>query len=112
MTVPKPVSERDFLNLTKKLPYVKKTADNAESLGNTSNKDNISNTSNPGNKGNTGNSVELKRAITAPAVVRAAVDRVRQTFVVGRGHLERLWDYVHTRQSQGDYIYSQKQGCC
>ena len=34
---------------------------------------------------------------------------VRQTFVLSRGHLEQLRDYVHARRAQGDYTYSQKQ---
>lgn len=38
-----------------------------------------------------------------------AAEGVRQTFVLSRGHLEQLRDYVHARRSQGEYTYSQKQ---
>lgn len=49
---------------------------------------------------------ELREAVPATA---AEEEDTRQTFVVGKGSLERLRDYVHARRSAGDYRYSQKQ---
>jgi hypothetical protein len=105
-TLPKPASERDFFDLTEEPLPVEKPAGKMKSTGNTSN---ISNTDNKDNISNTGNNIESQGAVTAPADVRAGSEGVRQTFVVGRGHLEQLRDYVHARRSQGEYTYSQKQ---
>ena len=106
LTAPKPASERDFFDLTEEPLLVEKPADKVKSTGNTSNK---SNTGNKSNTSNTGNKSESLSAVTAPADVRAGSEGVRQTFVVGRGHLEQLRDYVHARRSEGEYTYSQKQ---
>ena len=106
LNAPKPASERDFFDLTEEPSFVEKQADKSESRRNTSNNSNISNIS---NKGNTGNTAKDAVTLSQPAVVPAASDGVRQTFVVGRSHLEQLRDYVHARRSQGEYTYSQKQ---
>lgn len=46
---------------------------------------------------------------TTPAGKPARSRNVRQTFVLEDDFRERIRDYVHTRRSQGDYRYSQKQ---
>ena len=70
-------------------------------MSNTSNISNTSSTSLPASP------VSLPEQVaTIPATVP---DGVRQTFVLSRGHLEQLRDYVHARRTQGDYTYSQKQ---
>lgn len=106
-TAPKPTSERDFFDLSDVPVSVKKAPEKPETARNTGNTGNISNI------GNIGNTVKKPRTISAPAAVpataSAAPDGVRQTFVLSRGHLEQLRDYVHARRVEGDYTYSQKQ---
>ena len=106
-TAPKPTSERDFFDLSDVPASVEKAAEKPETARN------IGNTSNISNTGNTGNTAKTPKAISAPAAVpapaSAAPDGVRQTFVLSRGHLEQLRDYVHARRVEGDYTYSQKQ---
>ena len=106
-TAPKPTSERDFFDLSDIPASVEKAPEKPKTARNTSN------TGNTGNTRNIGNTVETTAAISAPAPVpataSAAPDGVRQTFVLSRGHLEQLRDYVHARRVQGDYTYSQKQ---
>ena len=109
-TAPKPTSERDFFDLSDEREPLKKPAqkpEKASNIGNTGNTNMVDNT------GNIGNTVEAVSVISAPAPVTAAAstapDGVRQTFVLSRGHLEQLRDYVHARRAQGDYTYSQKQ---
>jgi hypothetical protein len=103
-TTPKPTSERDFFDLSDVVELVKKPAEGQSKARNTNN---------IGNTGNTGNINESRIAVTAPAAepdsARAASDGVRQTFVLSRGHLEQLRDYVHARRVRGEYTYSQKQ---
>jgi hypothetical protein len=106
LTASKPASERDFFDLTEEPLPVEKPVDKVKSMSNTSNK---SNTGNKRNTSNISNTTESPSTITEPADVRAGSEGVRQTFVVGRGHLEQLRDYVHARRSQGEYTYSQKQ---
>jgi hypothetical protein len=109
-TAPKPTSERDFFDLSDEREPVKKPAQKptrASNIGNTSNAGTVNNT------GNIGNTVEPASVSSAPAsgtmAAGTAPDGVRQTFVLSRGHLEQLRDYVHARRAQGDYTYSQKQ---
>lgn len=113
-TAPKPTSERDFFDLSDEREPTKTPAqkpEKASNTGNTGNTDAINNT------GNIGNTVEAVSVIAASAPVATAAsmvpdtapDGVRQTFVLSRGHLEQLRDYVHARRAQGDYTYSQKQ---
>ncbi|OGX90012.1 hypothetical protein [Hymenobacter coccineus] len=102
-TTPKPTSERDFFDLSDVPASEEKAADEPETARNIGN---IGNTSNTGNIDNT---AEKAEPVSAPATVSAAPDGVRQTFVLSRGHLEQLRDYVHARRVQGDYTYSQKQ---
>lgn len=98
---PKPTSERDFFDLSDDPAPVKKSPQLLETVRNT------------GNIGNIGNTSKKVRAAAVPAPVATAPgtasDGVRQTFVLGRGHLEQLRDYVHARRARGDYTYSQKQ---
>jgi hypothetical protein len=99
----KPISERDFFDLTDE-PVAQPTdkpARESENANNTNNKKNPVNTSN--NK-NTSNTI----AETADSVTPEERD-LRQTFVVSSGQLEQLRDYVHARRATGDYEYSQKQ---
>ena len=109
-TAPKPLSERDFFDLTDEPVSAKKAVGKAETAHNTRNISNSGNTSNIGNKSNTDelgiSGPELSPGITSAA---AGPEGVRQTFVLSRGHLEQLRDYVHARRSQGEYTYSQKQ---
>ena len=109
-TAPKPLSERDFFDLTDEPTPAKKAVGEAEIAHNTRNISNINNISNSGNNSNTDElgiaGPELSPGITSAA---AGPEGVRQTFVLSRGHLEQLRDYVHARRAQGDYIYSQKQ---
>ncbi|MFC6225671.1 hypothetical protein ACFP2F_20660 [Hymenobacter artigasi] len=104
---PKPASEMDFFDLSDSSAPVQKPVDKAVATNGESN---------TVNSVNTGNISKPKRVVkaavsTAPAAVEAgdATDGVRQTFVLSRGHLEQLRDYVHARRSGGDYTYSQKQ---
>ena len=109
-TAPKPLSERDFFDLTDEPTPAKKAVGKAETAHNTRNTSNSGNTSNIGNKSNTDelgiSGQESSSGITAAVV---GSEGVRQTFVLSRGHLEQLRDYVHARRAQGDYTYSQKQ---
>ena len=106
-TAPKPTSERDFFELSDVDEPVKKPTESQNEVRN------ISNTNNTSNINNTGNTTETTSAVAGPAVepvtVSAASDGVRQTFVLSRGHLEQLRDYVHDRRVRGEYTYSQKQ---
>ncbi|HEX8328322.1 MAG TPA: hypothetical protein VF629_12325 [Hymenobacter sp.] len=102
---PKPTSERDFFDLSDEPAPAKKPTEQLKSVRST---DNIGNTS---NMGKTGNTNEVTDAISPfPSLAtKTAPDGVRQTFVLSRGHLEQLRDYVHARRAQGEYTYSQKQ---
>ena len=113
-TAPKPTSERDFFDLSDEREPIKKSAQKPEIASNIGN---TSNTNTADNTGNIGNTVEPASVSSASAPVTIAAntaldtvpDGVRQTFVLSRGHLEQLRDYVHARRVQGDYTYSQKQ---
>ncbi|GAA3985007.1 hypothetical protein [Hymenobacter antarcticus] len=100
----KPASEMDFFDLSVGSIPAQKPANKIVTKNALSN---------PSNTSNTGKTKRLIKpvVIAAPVALEAgdAADGVRQTFVLSRGHLERLRDYVHARRSQGDYTYSQKQ---
>lgn len=107
----KPISERDFFDLTDE-PIGKPTG---ESRG--TNENNTSNTGNTGsaktaksviNTGNSSNISNTAATLTDELPVVEERDR-RQTFVVSSTQLEQLRDYVHARRVQGNYEYSQKQ---
>jgi hypothetical protein len=103
----KPISERDFFDLTDEpiTQHVDKQAGSKSS--NTENTSNIKNTKQPVN---TGNIINISNTNTAPVIPVAVEERdLRQTFVVSSAQLEQLRDYVHARRAQGDYEYSQKQ---
>jgi len=106
-TAPKPTSERDFFDLSDGPASVEKAAEKPKTARNIGNTSNISNTGNIGNTAKTTNAISAPAAV--PATASAAPDGVRQTFVLSRGHLEQLRDYVHARRVEGDYTYSQKQ---
>jgi len=110
LTATKPLSERDFFDLTDESTPVKKAVGKAETAHNTRNIGNSSNTGNIGNKSNT-DELGLSGPKSSLGITAAVVESegVRQTFVLSRGHLEQLRDYVHARRAQGDYTYSQKQ---
>jgi hypothetical protein len=96
----KPISERDFFDLTDE-PIAQpadKPEKESENTGNTNNKKNLVNTSNTSNINTKG----------AGLLIPEERD-LRQTFVVSSGQLEQLRDYVHARRATGDYEYSQKQ---
>ena len=109
-TALKPVSERDFFELSDVDEPITKPTKKQNKAHNTGN---ISNTSNNSNKSNISNTAETASALAVPAVepttIGSASDGVRQTFVLSRGHLEQLRDYVHDRRVRGEYTYSQKQ---
>lgn len=108
----KPVSERDFFDLTDEpVPevaskkQVSKT-DNTDNTNNTSNTNALIGKNSTGNTSNTGPTL----APTPVAKPEEVEDRdLRQTFVVSSKQLEQLRDHVHARRAQGDYEYSQKQ---
>jgi hypothetical protein len=106
-TAPKPTSERDFFDLSDEPTPVKKGAERLKTNHNIGNTDNTNNISNAGNSLLPTVAAPVPEAIVSPSVT--APDGVRQTFVLSRGHLEQLRDYVHARRAQGDYTYSQKQ---
>jgi hypothetical protein len=99
----KPISERDFFDLTDE--PVAQPADKPEKeSGNTGN------TNNNKNEVNTSNSSNTSNINTKGAGLLIPEERdLRQTFVVSSGQLEQLRDYVHARRATGDYEYSQKQ---
>jgi len=104
LTAPKPTSERDFFDLSDEPVSVKKGTESLKTNRNTGNTDNTSNT---GNTTLPTASASVSEPVVPPS--SPAPDGVRQTFVLSRGHLEQLRDYVHARRAQGDYTYSQKQ---
>ena len=99
----KPISERDFFDLTDEpvAQPANKPETESENTGNTNNKKKPVNISNSKNTSNT-------IAEAADSVTPEERD-LRQTFVVSSGQLEQLRDYVHARRATGDYEYSQKQ---
>lgn len=135
---PKPVSERDFFDLTddphqpiisEVIPLINQNtdvigntgansvtsnvnvADNTgitKEAGNTTNlaADNSLNRSNSSRVGITGNTVLSE--IPDGEASSVADKNVRQTFVLSKGQLEQLRDYVHAQRAGGDYNYSQK----
>ncbi len=110
---PKPTSERDFFELSDVDEPVKKPAESQSRARNTHNTSNTSNNSNNSNNSNIDNITASTSAASVPTAEPvaspAASDGVRQTFVLSRGHLEQLRDYVHARRAGGEYTYSQKQ---
>ena len=105
--MPKPTSERDFFELSDVDEPMKKPTGSQNKARNTSNTSNIDNNSNTGNTSKVQN--VTAEPVIEPAAVNAASEGVRQTFVLSRGHLEQLRDYVHDRRVRGEYTYSQKQ---
>jgi hypothetical protein len=106
----KPISERDFFDLTDEpfaQPAEKPEDSKLGNTGNTGNTDNIKHTKNSVNTSNTNNISNTKVEIANPLAVEER--DLRQTFVVSSVQLEQLRDYVHARRAQGDYEYSQKQ---
>ena len=97
----KPISERDFFDLTDEPVAQPADKQEKENTGNTNNKKRTVNTGNSKNTSNT-------NAENADSVKSEERD-LRQTFVVSSGQLEQLRDYVHARRATGDYEYSQKQ---
>jgi hypothetical protein len=101
---PKPISERDFFDLSDVVEPAKKS---------TEGQNKAPNVSNTGNTDNIVNTAAAQSAVTVlaaePVTTGAASVGVRQTFVLSQGHLEQLRDYVHARRVRGEYTYSQKQ---
>jgi len=99
----KPISERDFFDLTDE--PVTQPADKPESES-----ENTGNTNNKRKPVNTDNSRNTSNTSTESTDLPVPEERdLRQTFVVSSGQLEQLRDYVHARRATGDYEYSQKQ---
>ena len=107
LIAPKPTSERDFFDLSDVIEPMINPAESPKKARNTNNIGNSNNTS------NTGNIEDISVAAIAPTggltSASNASEGVRQTFVLSRGHLEQLRDYIHARRAQGEYTYSQKQ---
>lgn len=103
----KPTSERDFFDLSDEPSPSKKATEKLQTARNIGNTDNTSNISNTSNTALPATPVSLPEPVAI--TLATAPDGVRQTFVLSRGHLEQLRDYVHARRTQGDYTYSQKQ---
>jgi hypothetical protein len=103
----KPISERDFFDLTDEPIAQQADKQGGNETGNTENIDNIKKTKKLVNISNINNTSNTSIEIASPLVVE---DRdQRQTFVVSSAQLEQLRDYVHARRAKGDYEYSQKQ---
>jgi hypothetical protein len=110
--VAKPISERDFFDLTDEpiaQPTGKQRDNNTDNTSNTGNKKAVSTTSNSST--NAVSSVEPSAGVLTAqrAVIEGEAKDMRQTFVVSSIQLEQLRDYVHSRRVQGNYEYSQKQ---
>jgi hypothetical protein len=105
----KPVSERDFFDLTDE-PVLEVTSKKQVSkLDNTNNTGNTIKTAGRNSAGNTSNT-DSAPVLTPVAKLEETEDRdLRQTFVVSSRQLEQLRDHVHARRAKGDYEYSQKQ---
>lgn len=105
---PKPVSERDFFDLTDEEATALPTAEASAPPATDAN--NIGKTPHTRNSGNTGKQIVQQPVPSPAAAPDPDEDRdIRQTFVVGSRYLERLRDHVHARRVAGDYEYSQKQ---
>jgi hypothetical protein len=102
-TPAKPISERDFFDLTDE-PVAQPMNKQEKEPENTSNTNNKGKSVNNGNSKNTGNT-----SIEEVGSLMPEERDLRQTFVVSSGQLEQLRDYVHARRATGDYEYSQKQ---
>jgi hypothetical protein len=100
----KPISERDFFDLTEEPVAQQVSPKEEKEAGNRTNTSNTVNTKNTVNSSNTSN---IKAEVIDPLLSEAR--DLRQTFVVSSGQLEQLRDYVHARRVQGEYEYSQKQ---
>ncbi|MBO3273265.1 hypothetical protein [Hymenobacter defluvii] len=87
----------------------------AESIPSTANKQkredsNISNTTELVNSSNIDNTkLEAEVSIASVTDVTELIFDVRQTFVISQQYLDRLKDFVHTKRSNGQYEYTQKQ---
>ena len=108
-TAPTPVSKLDFFDLTDEPTPAKKAVGKVETASNTRNTSNSGNMSNIDNNSNTNTPNISGLGSSSDATAASGPEGVRQTFVLSRGHLEQLRDYVHARRAQGDYTYSQKQ---
>lgn len=103
----KPISERDFFDLTDEPLAQQAGKQGGSELGDTENIDNTKKAKKSVNTGNSNNTSNTTAEAVNPLVVEER--DLRQTFVVSSAQLEQLRDYVHARRTQGDYEYSQKQ---
>jgi hypothetical protein len=100
----KPISERDFFDLTDEPIVQQVDKQGGSGMGNA---ENINKTKKSVNTNNISNTSNTTAEIVNPLVVEERDQR--QTFVVSSAQLEQLRDYVHARRAKGDYEYSQKQ---
>jgi hypothetical protein len=100
----KPISERDFFDLTDEPIAAPTGKQGGSETGNTNNTENTNKAKKTINTSNSSNTPVVP--IEPPAVEERDL---RQTFVVSSTQLEQLRDYVHARRAQGNYEYSQKQ---
>lgn len=103
----KPISERDFFDLTDEPIAQQADKQEGSNAGNNNNIGNTRNNKNPVSTSNSSNISNTNKEIVSPLAVEER--DLRQTFVVSSAQLEQLRDYVHARRAQGDYEYSQKQ---
>jgi hypothetical protein len=103
----KPISERDFFDLTDEPIVQQADKQGGSGMGNAENIGNTKKTKKPVNINNISNTSNTTAEIVNPLVVEERDQR--QTFVVSSAQLEQLRDYVHARRAKGDYEYSQKQ---
>ncbi|MGI4820232.1 MAG: hypothetical protein ACRYFV_03370 [Janthinobacterium lividum] len=102
----KPISERDFFDLTDEPVATPAGKQEGSEAGNTNNTDKTKKIKKPVNTSNSDNTSNTTSPVELPAVEERDL---RQTFVVSSTQLEQLRDYVHARRAQGNYEYSQKQ---
>jgi hypothetical protein len=102
----KPISERDFFDLTDEPIATPASKQEGSEAGNTNNTDNTKKAKKPINTSNSDNISNTNSPVGLPT---ADERDLRQTFVVSSTQLEQLRDYVHARRAQGNYEYSQKQ---
>lgn len=112
----KPISERDFFDLTDEETTPPSAADptpppvpKAVGKKNTGKPGNTKNSDNNSKQFATAGGQRAAAEVAAPPAAPDARRDVRQTFVLSEQHLEQLRDFVHARRAGGDYLYSQKQ---
>lgn len=110
-TPAKPISERDFFDLTDEpvAEPVSRQRGNKQTPTSTAGATKTGADEKARRSGNNSNTGNTAGAGPVTGLPEAEERDVRQTFVVSSAQLEQLRDFVHARRVQGDYEYSQKQ---